>query len=173
MEILTSRGIVEVGGRFLVTCIRPDGSIRWQAEAKNLVVDEGLNYILDSAILGNSPESFWYIGLTAASPTPASDDTMSSHSGWTEFTDYSEAARQDWTATRTNQTVSNSASKAEFSINADGSTIGGAFLVSSSTKGGTTGTLLCVAAFSGGNKSADSGDTLRVQYDFSAADDGA
>jgi hypothetical protein len=30
-----------------------------------------------------------------------------------------------------------------------------------------------VAAFSGGNKSADSGDTLEVQYTFSAADDGS
>ena len=47
------------------------------------------------------------------------------------------------------------------------------FLSDSATKGGSTGLLLCVAAFSGGDKSADDGDTLNVQYDFSAADDGA
>ena len=34
------------------------------------------------------------------------------------------------------------------------------------------GILVAVAAFTGGDKSADDGDTLNVQYDFTAADDG-
>jgi hypothetical protein len=96
---------------------------------------------------------------------------MASHAGWTEFTDYDEAARQEWVEVRSDQSMDNSASKASFTISADSSSIGGAFLNTDAS--GTAGTLMCCAAFTGGNKSADDNDTLEVQYTFSAADDGA
>lgn len=162
---------VKFGGRFTVECYGPDGKLKWRDTFHNLVVTEGLNYLLDAGLLGGAQVTTWYIGLTGSSPTPAAGDTMASHAGWTEFTSYSEAARPAFSGTRTNQTVSNSASKATFSINASG-TAGGAFMVSDSTKGGTTGTLLCVGPFSQGDKAVSNGDTLNVQYDFQALDDG-
>ena len=163
---------VKIGGVFKVWCYDSEGKLKWFDTAKNLVVNEGLNHLLDVLLTGGTQVTTWYVGLTDGTPTVAAADTMSSHSGWTEITAYSESTRPEYVETRSGQTVSNSASKASFSINAS-TTSGGAFLTSDSTKGGTSGTLLCAAAFTAGNKSLSNGDTLNVQYDFSAADDGA
>lgn len=164
---------VRFGGVFHVECYGPDGKLKWREEATNLVVDEGLNHQLD--ILFDSDDSAvdlvdpWYIGLTGGDPTPAVDDTLDSHAGWSEVDAYS-GNRKEFVDSRTDQSVDNSASKASFAINSDSTTIGGAFLCGAAT--GTSALLLCAAAFDGGNKSADDGDTLEVQYTYSAADDG-
>jgi hypothetical protein len=63
--------------------------------------------------------------------------------------------------------VTNSASKAQFTINAT-ATVGGAFLCSAAS--GTTGTLFSAADFSSpGDRSVVSGDVLSVTYTFSLA----
>jgi hypothetical protein len=64
--------------------------------------------------------------------------------------------------------VNNSASKARFTVNANGTVIGGAFVATNSTKGGTSGTLYGGGAFSAGNKTIDNGDTLDVTITLSA-----
>lgn len=165
---------VRVGGRFEVECFGPDGQLKWQDSFENLVVTEGLEYILGILLKGETPSDPWYIGLTDGTPTvDAGDSLTGTHAGWTEVTAYSESTRQEFVdgAISTNE-VDNSASKASFSINSDATTIGGAFLADDSTQG-ANGTLLCVGAFTGGDKTADNGDTLTVQYTFGAADDGA
>jgi hypothetical protein len=96
---------------------------------------------------------------------------MSSHAGWTEVTDYTEATRPAATfaaATNANPSVvTNTASKAVFSINGT-TTVGGAFLTSNNTKSGTTGTLFSAADFQApGDRSVVSGDVLNVTYQFS------
>jgi len=166
-------GGIKVGGRFEVVCRDKDGRERWRDTIDNLVVNVGLQHILDIVFSGGSQVDPWYVGLTGTAPSPAAGDTMASHVGWTEFTDYDEATRQAWVETRTAQSMDNSASKAAFTISQDSSTIGGAFLASDSTRGGSAGTLMAAGAFSGGDKSADDDDTLEVTYTFSAADDGA
>ena len=94
---------------------------------------------------------------------------MSSHSGWTENTTYSESVRQTLTlGSVSGGSVSNSASKAAFTINGT-TTVGGAFLVTNSTKGGSTGTLYGGGAFAEGNRSVVSGDTLNVTITLTAA----
>jgi len=148
-------------------------SEKWRAVAENLVVNVGLQHILDAVFSGATQVDPWYVMLASASPSPAAADTMASHAGWTEFTDYDEATRQIWVEVRSGQSMDNSASKAAFTISQDSSSIGGAALTSDNTKTGTSGTLMCCAAFTGGNKAADDDDTLEVQYAFSAADDGA
>lgn len=173
---LTSRKTgesVRLGGVFSVTCRDAEGAVKWEDVAKNLVVDVGLEHILDILFVSATAQvDPWYVGLTDGTPTVAAADTMSSHAGWVEVTAYDEAARQAFVDVRTGQSVDNSASKAAFTIDTNSTTIGGAFLSSDSTKSGTTGTLLCVAAFTGGDKTADDNDTLSVQYTFTAADDG-
>jgi hypothetical protein len=168
------RGLVAgllVGGMFIVTCYGPDGRVKWRDTAYNMVVNEGLQHILDILyITATSQIDPWYVRLTAASPSPASGDTLLTHGGWTEFTDYTGGVGLEFVDVRAAQQVTNNASKASFAINQDASSIGGAYL--SSVSSGTSGTLLCVAAFTGGNKAADDGDTLEVEYQFSAADDG-
>lgn len=140
-----------------------DGSLLWVEEVSNLVTTEGKNDTLSKYFKGSSYTAAWYVGITGASPTFAAADVMTSHSGWTEVTAYSESVRQTLTlGTPSAGSVDNSASKATFSINADGTAIGGGFVVTNSTKGGTTGILYGGSAFTGGNKTLGNGDTLTV-----------
>lgn len=147
--------------------------IGWSVEWTNRIVNVGLNYLLDVSLVGGTQLSSWYLGLiNGASPTIAAADTMSSHSGWTENTNYDEATRRAWTpGAVASQSVSNSASPAVFTISTNGQTLGGAFLVSNSTKGGTTGTLYAAGTFSS-SKNADDNDTLTLTATFGSADDG-
>ena len=160
-------------GVYYVECHDKDGNLKWTAESKNLVVNAGLAYMAGSALTSVTQITSWYIGLygAGASNTPAAGDTMSSHAGWTEVVPYSNATRVAATfvtATTANPSVvTNTASPASFTINAT-STVGGAFLTSSSTKSGTTGTLFSAADFSSpGDRSVVSGDVLSVTYTFS------
>lgn len=161
-------------GRFLIECYDKDGLLKWSAEEHNLVVNVGLQYMAGTALTTTAQITTWYIGLygAGASNTPAASDTMASHAGWTEITPYS-GNRPTATfaaATLANPSVvTNSASPASFSINAT-ATVGGAFLTSSNTAGGSTGTLFSAADFqSPGDRSVVSGDTLNVTYTFSLA----
>ena len=63
--------------------------------------------------------------------------------------------------------MSNSASKAAFSVNA-GSGIFGLFLASDNTTAGTTGKLYGGGLFTGGGRTVISGDMLNGQIDLSA-----
>ena len=160
-------------GKYFFECYDKDGNLKWTAESKNLVVNVGLQYMAGTALDGaTSRITSWYVGLygAGASNTPAASDTMSSHAGWTENTTYSNATRPAATfaaATTANPSVvTNSASKASFNINGT-TTVGGAFLTSDSTKGGTTGTLFSASDFTGGDRSVVSGDVLQVTYQFS------
>jgi hypothetical protein len=162
-------------GVYYVECHDKDGNLKWTAESKNLVVNVGLQYMAGTALTSVAQITTWYLGLygAGASNTPAAGDTMSSHAGWTEVTAYSNANRVTATlatATTANPSVvTNSASPASFSINGT-ATVGGAFLTSNNTKGGTTGTLFSAADFgSPGDRSVVNGDTLSVTYTFSLA----
>jgi len=147
---------------FVVECFGPDGRLKWRDEIHNLVVDEGLNDSLDKYFKGSAYTAAHYCGLTSGSPTITAADTLASHSGWTEVTGYDETARPTvvW-GTVASGSVDNSANKAVFTINAS-ATIGGAFIATDSTKGGTSGVLYGAGAFTGGDKTLSAGDTLNV-----------
>lgn len=144
------------------------GRRKWVEEFDNLVVNEGLDDLLSKYFKGSGYTAAHYVGLTDGSPTAAAGDTLASHAGWSEVTDYDEAARPDLTlGSVSSQSVDNSASKASFTINAS-VTIGGAFVATDNTKGGTTGTLYGIGAFSA-DRSLGSGDTLNVTVTLTAA----
>jgi len=162
-------------GVYHVECHDKDGNLKWSADTKNLVVNAGLAYMAGTALTSVTQITTWYIGLygAGASNTPAAGDTMSSHAGWTEVTEYSNATRVAATfvtATTANPSVvTNAASPATFNINGT-TTVGGAFLTSGSAKSGTTGTLFSAADFAApGDRSVVSGDVLSVTYTFSLA----
>ena len=162
-------------GVYKIQCHDAQGNLKWEADAPNLVVNGGLQDMNAKYFTGSAYTATWYLGLygAGASNTPAAGDTMSSHAGWTEVTDYSQATRPACTfgtPTTANPSVAtNSASPATFSINAT-TVVGGAFLTSDNTKGGTTGTLYSAADFSApGDRSVVSGDTLSVTYTLSLA----
>lgn len=102
----------------------------------------------------------------AVEPRPA--DTMASKS-FNELTAYSEANRQAWTknGAPSGGAMSNSSSKARFTINAANTRIFGGFLTSDNTKAGTTGTLFGGGLFSVGSKLLQSAELLDVQVDLS------
>lgn len=155
---------------FRVECHGPDGQLKWVDEFDNLVVNAGLDDSLDKHLKGSSYTAAWYVGLTDGTPTPAAADTMASHAGWTEVEDYDEAARQTLTlGSVSGQSVDNSASKSVFTIDTNNTTVGGVFIVSNSTKGGSTGTLYGVGAFSAGDKTIDDDDTLTVTVTCTAS----
>jgi hypothetical protein len=166
--------VAKATGRFRMECYDKDGLLKWSAESQNLVVNVGLQYMAGVALTSTAQITTWYIGLygAGASNTPAAGDTMASHIGWTEVTPYSGARPTATFAAATNanpSVVTNSASPASFAINAT-QTVGGAFLVSNSTAGGSTGTLFSAADFqSPGDRNVVSGDTLNVTYSFSLA----
>jgi hypothetical protein len=174
-SIVADRGAserVKAGGFFVVECFDKDGNLKWKEENHNLVVNVGLQDMNAKYFTGSGYTAAWYIGLygAGASNTPAASDTMSSHAGWTEVTDYSQSTRPACTfgtPTTTDPSVAtNTASPASFSIN-NTTTVGGAFLTSNNTKGGTTGILFSASDFLGGDRSVVSGDTLSVTYTFS------
>lgn len=143
----------------------------WSDDWSNMIVNAGLNDMLDKYFKGSAYTAAHYVGLTDGTPTVAAGDTMGSHAGWAEVTAYTETVRQTLTlGTVSSQSVDNSASKATYSINADSTTIGGAFVAGSSAKSETASTLLSVGAFSGGDLVLNNGSTLTVQGTYSLAD---
>jgi len=160
-------------GVYTLECISADGKVKWSDKLHNLVVNQGLQDMNSKYFTGSSYTAAWYIGLygAAASNNPTAADTAASHPGFTEITPYSNATRPTCTfgvPTTANPSVaSNSASPASYTINAT-ATVGGAFLISNSTKSGTTGILFSASDFAApGDRSVASGDTLNVTYTFS------
>jgi len=159
---------------FKVEAFRPDadGELRplWVEEFDNLVVNAGLDDSLDKHLKGSGYTAAWYVGLTDGTPTPAAGDTMGSHAGWVEVQDYDEAVRQTLTlGAVSGQSVDNSASKAVFTVDSNNTTIGGAFVTTDDTKGGSSGTLYGVGAFTAGDKVLDDNDVLNVTVTATAA----
>lgn len=172
-KVLGAGENARAGGVFKLECLDKDGNVKWTAESHNLVVNVGLQDMNTKYFSGSTYTATWFIGIygAASSNNPAAGDTAASHAGWTEVVPYSNATRPACTfgtaTTADPSVISNSASPASFSINAT-ATVGGAFLISNSTKSGTTGTLFSASDFAApGDRSVVSGDTLNVTYTFS------
>ena len=155
-------------GRYVVEHMDAQGSLKGQYEIPNGIVDAGLNHILDTEFHGGSQVATWYIGLVdnAGWSAFADADTLSSHAGWAENTDYTEAARVEWTEGAASSRAMTNAVTCDFSINASGN-LKGIFISSNNVKRtGNTGTLWSTAAFSSVVATAN-GDTLKVTYTIS------
>jgi hypothetical protein len=161
------------GGMFKVACLDSEGRTKWETEVHNLVVNQGLQDMNTKYFKGSGYTATWYIGLygAASSNNPLATDTAATHPGFTEITPYSNATRPVATfgtaTTADPSVIDNSGSVASFTINAS-ATVGGAFLISDNTKGGSAGVLFSAADFAApGDRAVVSGDTLLVTYTFS------
>jgi len=149
-----------------VWCVGPDGKEKWREVVPNIVVNAGLNDVLDKYFKGSGYTAAWYVGLSDGTPSFAAGDTLASHAGWAEVTDYTGDRQALTLGSVSSQSVNNSGSPASFPIT-DTVTVGGAFLSTVAT--GTSGTLYGGAAFTGGDRSAVNGDTINVTVTLTAA----
>jgi hypothetical protein len=174
---------VGIAGCYHVVCRDADGNIKWEEQFPNLVNAVGKQLMLDTLLSGTSYTTVGpYLGLiSGASPTFLAADTMSSHSGWTEFINYTvggsavRGTASFSSASSSGLSPSNvttkSASAITYTITGAGGTVGGCFLVTgsgaSSTQSNTSGTLYSAGAFATA-KVTTAGDTVSVTYSTTA-----
>ena len=166
----TSEG-TRAGGVFHVQCFDQDGNLKWEEKSHNLVVNQGLKDMNDKYFSGAAYTATWYLGLITgpgSGTTFAAGDTLASHAGWTEFTDYSgnRGAVTFGAATTADPSVITNPSPVAFTITGGGGTVAGAFLTNVAT--GTSGILFSESDFqSPGDRVTVAGDVLNVTSQFS------
>ena len=162
----------KVKNTYRFECRDSEGNLKWVEEIDNLTVTQGLNDILTQYFKGSSYTAGWFIGLidNASFTALAAGDTaaqINGSNGWIELTAYTSTPRLTLTlGSASGGSISNSASVAVFTFNAS-KTVNGAFVVSSSTKTGTSGVLYGEASFPS-TRSVISGDTLSVTVTLTA-----
>jgi hypothetical protein len=164
--------LVRAEGYYTLECVGPDGTLKWAARSKNLVVNVGLKDMCDKYFLGAAYTAAWFIGLygPAATNNPAATDSAGAHPGWVEVVPYSNATRPAvvfaLSLAANPAIITNVASPAVFNINAIG-IVGGAFLISNNTKSGTTGILFSAADLQApGDRGVAAGDIINATYRF-------
>jgi len=175
---------VGIEGVYHVECRDAAGNLKWEESFPNLVNAVGKQLLLDTLLRtsGTYTTTGPFLGLiSGASPTFTAADTMTSHSGWTEFTNYTVggsavrgtavfAASTSTGTTPTNVTTS-AATAITYTITGAGGTVGGCFLCTgsgaSSTQNNTSGTLYSAGAFATA-KITTAGDTVSVTYSTTA-----
>lgn len=164
---------MKLGGYFTIEHVR-DGEVIHSEVQHNIVTNEGLNHILNTVFNGGTQVTTWYVGLFKNNYTPVATDVADTfhEAGYAgEATEYDETVRQTYVeATSTAQSITNSASKATFTINGS-ITVYGAFLsnVSAKSTGAASDTLMAATLFTA-SRAVISGDQLLITYTFNAAD---
>jgi hypothetical protein len=114
---------LKIGGVFEFECYdKVHGNLKWRATAKNAVTTAGLNDILNRYLGSTAKATAFYVGLIRDDnySALAAGDTMASHGGWEEGDEYDEWATGRAVLTvagASGGVVTNTASKAEFTIN--------------------------------------------------------
>lgn len=137
--------------------------------AANLIVTEGLNKFLSDTLDGATPNTAHYIAIHSGASTPDAAWTSANYAAnATELTtQYDEATRVLWQkGNAAGGILDNTSNPAVFTFNT-AVTVRGAALLSLSTKGGITGTLIAAAQFAAAKSMADE-EELRVKYVITA-----
>ena len=141
----------------------------------NLVVDQGLIHVLNTVFAGAAQVTQWYIGLFSGNVTPQPNWTAANVvANATELTGYAPSTRPGFTVAPVSApSLGNTGSEANFAFDASGPYIArGAFLISVSNKGSTTGVLMAATRFAADRAGLNSPDELGVRYVLTAADAG-
>lgn len=155
----TSESVKAPWFQFEVECRDAEGNLVWSDIFRNTVTTVGKNDALDKYLAGSAYTAAWYIGLVDAAgfSAYAAGDTMASHAGWTEWTNYSEGTRQAATWGTAASSGSKTTSAASVFTMSGSGTLKGLFLVTNSTKGGTTGVLYSAGSFTEGDRPVANG----------------
>jgi hypothetical protein len=144
-------------------CFGPDGRLKWTELVRNLVTTEGKNALLSIMFDAATQVTTWYCGLKGSGSANAAD-TLASHAGWSEVTDYTGNRKAvTWGSASSGSLAASSA--VSFAID-DTATVAGALLASVDT--GTSGTLYSAGDFAV-PRSVANGDTVNVTPTVTAA----
>ena len=170
--ILIDRGGMNalMNGAFIDTLNGEDPQL-----SPNLVVDQGLIHVLNTVFAGTAQVTQWYIGLFSGNVTPQPNWTAANVvANATELTGYAPSTRPGFTVAPVSApSLGNAGSEANFAFDASGPyTARGAFLISVSNKGSTTGVLMAATRFAADRAGLNSPDQLGVRYVLTAADAG-
>ncbi|MBP7531625.1 MAG: hypothetical protein KA775_07370 [Ottowia sp.] len=170
--ILIDRGGMNalMNGAFIDTLNGEDPQL-----SPNLVVNQGLIHVLNTVFAGAAQVTQWYIGLFSGNVTPQPNWTAANVvANATELTGYAPSTRPGFTVAPVSApSLGNTGSEANFAFDASGPYIArGAFLISVSNKGSTTGVLMAATRFAADRAGLNSPDELGVRYVLTAADAG-
>ena len=159
--------LCRVGFVYTGEVIAPDGRILQRQVDCNLIPQVGIDHLAGLLRGTGSLISNWYCGIYEGDYVPTSATTSADlQTGAQECQAYSQANRPVWANTYDGvQLITNFDSPAIYTFNAD-KTLYGGFLVSNSTKGGNSGTLLSIARF-GSPRDVPAGSEFRLRVSIS------
>lgn len=137
----------------------------------NLVVDEGLDYILGSAMVADAQNTTFYVAAFKNDATPASNWTAAS---WAtdvagSGVDVDEVTRPAWVPTAVaSQQTDNYSNKAQLTVAATTLDLYGAALLSDSAFGGTGGILVVATRFAS-TRNLQEDDAFNIGYRLTIA----
>ncbi len=151
---------VLIGGYFEVSKRGEEAEV-----SRNLVVDEGLTYVLRAAVGETGGISSWYVGLFTNDVAVTGTWTAATFTATAgEWTNYDEASRPAWSNSAVaSQGTDSFASKASFTSSADAQTVRGGAILSASAKSSTAGVLFAASRLSS-DKILATGEILDVGY---------
>lgn len=151
-------------GVFEFTARDRDGNILWTEEAKNALVDEGENQVLDVYLLGATPPSGFYLRLF--NDTPVETDTLADLTGEPSGYGYApiavERSSTGWPIFALNSGDWQATSKT-VTFQASGGSIGPVSTCVMATSSDSSGKFISFAALSQSRTLAD-GESLDVTY---------
>lgn len=134
---------------------------------QNTVVAQGINALLDAFFRQQTAPTGFYIAPFSGNVAPDGATLTAANftATQTEFTDYDETTRVEWTpAAAASSAIGNTASPADFTINKADSTIWGWALLTASAKSATTGVLVAAAKDDAARSALRVGDVLHATY---------
>ena len=162
----------KVGSHWDWTCYDKQGVLKWKEEYDNLVVNQGLNDLLQKYFNGSSYTAAWKVALKATG-TVSAGDTQATH-GFTEITAYSTVGGATSAAIRPTAILASASSQsvvtstaAVFSIIASVSVAGG-FLTTGTTVAGNLGVLYGAGDFTA-IRTVINGDVINVSLTLTAS----
>lgn len=158
--------VLRPGFVYTVETIDRHGNVLDVERIHNLMPTEGLNHLIATEFKGGTQVATWYIGLYEGNYTPTASDTAATFPALaTECVAYDESTRVEFVdGAVSSGAMDNSASRAEFTFNAD-KTVYGGFISSAAAKSATSGVLSSVVRFSSPKQPGDGG-VLRVTAGF-------